>query len=70
MVMTGKTQAQVDAANLLTERQAEIDTLTTLLASTDWYVARWGETGKPIPPEIAAERVAARGRISELRSVL
>lgn len=30
------------------------------LRDTDWYVARFGETGKPIPEEVAANRAEAR----------
>lgn len=30
------------------------------LADTDWYITRMTETGKPIPPEVLAQRAAAR----------
>lgn len=33
------------------------------LASTDWYVTRFAETGVAIPAQISAERAAARARI-------
>ena len=35
------------------------------LLSTDWYVIRLQETGKPIPEDILSERAAARSRIVE-----
>ena len=33
------------------------------LASTDWYVVRFAETGVVIPADVAAARQAARERI-------
>lgn len=33
------------------------------LNSTDWYVTRFVEKGTPVPPEITAEREAARLRV-------
>lgn len=33
------------------------------LASTDWYVIRMSETGKPVPDDILAARQAAREAI-------
>lgn len=33
------------------------------LASTDWYVTRFAETGVPIPDEVKASRQAARDAI-------
>lgn len=33
------------------------------LAETDWYVLREMDTGEPCPPEIKAERQAARARV-------
>lgn len=35
------------------------------LASTDWYVLRLQETGQEIPPDVLAERAAARARVVE-----
>lgn len=35
------------------------------LISTDWYYARLQETGAPVPPEVVAERIAARTYIQE-----
>ena len=33
------------------------------LKSTDWYVTRMQETGKPIPQDILDQRAAARGKL-------
>ena len=33
------------------------------LRSTDWYVARCAETGKPIPEDVLAARAAAREKV-------
>ena len=33
------------------------------LASTDWYVIRWQETGTPMPDNIIAARQSARDRV-------
>jgi len=49
--------------------QREIAEKLAYLASTDWYVVRYTETGEPIPDEIKAARAAARVRIDELRAV-
>lgn len=47
--------------------QQEIASLKAYLASTDWYVARFAETGTAIPDEVKVARAAARLRIDELR---
>lgn len=49
-------------------RSAELETLVAYLASTDWYIARYVETGIAIPDEVRASRAAARTRIDELRA--
>ena len=67
MLLTGKTQATLDAEKIEADRLAEIARLTAYLTSTDWYATRMAETGKAIPEEIIAERQKARERISELR---
>jgi len=68
MMLTGKTQATLDAEKIEADRLAEIASLTTYLTSTDWYATRMAETGKAIPEEIIAERQKARDRISELKA--
>ena len=67
MLLTGKTQATLDAEKIEADRLAEISTLTAYLTSTDWYATRMAETGKAIPEEIVAARQKARDRISELK---
>lgn len=49
--------------------QQRIAELQEYLNSTDWYVARYSETGVEIPEEVKAERQKAREEISELRGV-
>jgi len=68
MMLTGKTQATLDAEKIEADRLAEIASLTAYLTSTDWYATRMAETGKAIPEEIIAERQKARDRISELKA--
>ena len=46
-------------AQAATNRQAR-----AYLASTDWYVVRWTETGVPVPAEITTARAAARAAIA------
>lgn len=50
-------------------RQRELAEKLAYLASTDWYVTRYAETGVAVPSEIADKRQAARARIDELRMV-
>lgn len=47
--------------------QARINELQSYLDSTDWYVARFAETGIEIPEEIKRQRQEAREEISRLR---
>jgi len=47
--------------------EAEIENLKLDLATTDWYVVRFAETGKAIPEEVLAERQEKRDRINELQ---
>ena len=68
MTLTKLTQSDIDAATKKTSLEAEEKTLLASLASTDWYIARFAETGKEIPAEIATERQAARDRISVIRT--
>ena len=45
-------------------RQAERLSARAYLADTDWYVARFTETGKPIPEDVMKSRQAARDVIN------
>lgn len=47
--------------------QERINELLGYLNNTDWYVARYSETGVKIPEEIKIKRQKARDEISELR---
>lgn len=47
--------------------EREIAEKLAYLASTDWYVVRYAETGVAIPAEVSTARSAARTRIDELR---
>lgn len=42
------------------ELQAKINEAKEYLASTDWYVTRFTETGKEIPEEVKIKREEAR----------
>lgn len=48
-------------------KEREIAEKLAYLASTDWYVVRFAETGVAIPAEVSAGRAAARARIDELQ---
>ena len=48
--------------------EERIEELKNFLSGSDWYVARFSETGVAVPVEISAARAAARVEISELRS--
>lgn len=47
--------------------EAEIENLKKDLASTDWCVVRFAETGKPIPEDVLMERHEKRQRINDLQ---
>lgn len=50
-----------------TEKMEQIIALQKFLNDTDWYVARYAETGKEIPSEIKTQRQSAREKIDALR---
>lgn len=50
------------------DNQIRINVLQKYLDDTDWYVARYAETGVEIPTDIKAKRQAAREKIDELRA--
>ena len=47
--------------------EAQIECLKKDLASTDWYVVRLAETGKPIPEDVLARRAGWRAEINALQ---
>lgn len=50
-----------------TVKMEQIIALQKFLNDTDWYVARYAETGKEIPSEIKTKRQEAREKIDALR---
>jgi hypothetical protein len=59
LTVTPKPQEQIDQI-----LQAELNVKSlAYLASTDWYVTRFAETGAAIPDEVKAGRAAARSSI-------
>lgn len=50
---------QTDVTALAEQEQMNAASLK-YLAETDWYVARYAETGKAIPSDVTASRAAAR----------
>lgn len=52
------------------ESEARLANLLQYLDSTDWYAARFAETGAAIPDDVREKRAAARVEIDELRAVL
>ena len=53
----------VKAANI--DRARVHDESNLYLRQTDWYITRYLEIGEAIPPEVLANRAAARAAISE-----
>ena len=51
-----------------TKKMEQIIALQKFLNNTDWYVARYAETGVEIPAGVKAKRQAARERIDEIRA--
>lgn len=49
-------------------KEREIAEKLAYLASTDWYVIRYADSGVPVPDDIKAARAAARLRIDELKA--
>ena len=50
-----------------TDNQIRINVLQKYLDDTDWYVARYAETGVIIPKDISEARAKARAEIDKLR---
>ena len=58
------------AALVAQERQIKVNAESlAYLASTDWYVNRFSETGKPVPVEIKEARQAARDSVVRVDSL-
>ncbi len=69
MILTGKTQIQVDAAKQAADLLLEMNEAQAYLDSTDWYVTRKMERDIPVPADISAERLAKINRINEIKAV-
>lgn len=52
------------AINAIMEQEVVNMEARNFLASTDWYVTRQAETGKPIPDDVSAKRQEARDSIT------
>ncbi|MEQ4617651.1 MAG: hypothetical protein ABN482_06345 [Corticimicrobacter sp.] len=61
-----RTAEQKAAESARIEQQRINAEARAYLASTDWYVTRWRETGQEVPPDIATERQAARDRVIDI----
>ena len=71
-LMQGKRARVDDDGNLefyasLPTTEEQIATLERELTDTDWYIVRFAETGKEVPPEVTERRIELRGHISTLR---
>ncbi len=67
MILTGKTQVQLDAEKIQAELKVERDVLQSYLDSTDWYVTRYVERQIAIPDEIKTKRLEAIDRINFIK---
>lgn len=68
MTLTKLTQDDIDTATALSNAKITIGTDENYLSSTDWYIARYAETGTEIPDEVKTKRSGCRTEISELRA--
>lgn len=69
-LLEGKRRFQIVKNPEPTEQEIKdqrIAELEAYLASTDWYAARYAETGVEIPEEVRRQRQEAREEISRLR---
>jgi len=48
--------------------EEQVAKLEEEIAATDWYIVRFAETGKEVPPEITARRAEIRGKITNLKA--
>lgn len=55
-----KSAAEVQAEAEEKKRAADRQRALSYLGETDWFVTRQAETGKPVPPDVAKKRAAAR----------
>lgn len=55
-----RTAEQIAAEAQAREAEIRRNEARAFLASTDWMVVRFAETGTPVPADVAARRVQAR----------
>jgi hypothetical protein len=78
MPKSNKMDAKIDFSQIITsenkakaaqdaENEAKRTAAKVYLAETDWFVARFAETGKAIPEDILAKRADARKAINEVK---
>lgn len=60
------TAEQKSAAAARAEQERINAEARAYLASTDWYVTRWRETGQPVPDDVLEARQAARDRVIDI----
>lgn len=65
IIYTHKPQEMIDRQNQIKINESS----RAYLASTDWYVSRFAETGTPIPEDIKTKRQAARDVVIDLMEV-
>lgn len=70
MILTGKTQQEVDSAKQQSDLKQELATLQAYLDSTDWYVTRKMERDISIPVDVSAERLIKINRINEIKALV
>jgi hypothetical protein len=63
MKLTIRTREEIDAEADAAKAQRAADEARAYLASTDWLVTRFAETGKPVPKDVARKRADARKAI-------
>jgi hypothetical protein len=69
MIITGKTQTNIDDENTLKQIQDNADQAQALLSVTDWYIIRKLEKSIDIPQEILDARDNARTVIDSCAEV-
>ena len=70
IVMTGKTQVQLDTESAIEAQQKIIADNTAILDATRYHVDIAFENGESVFPAVAAQRVSARAAIAAAKEVL
>jgi inosine/xanthosine triphosphate pyrophosphatase family protein len=69
MILTGKTREEVASESNLAHNKSKVSEMRQYLSDTDWYVVRFAETGKEIPPDVSDTREKYRKSISDILAV-